>query len=128
MVELLAGIGPVAQNLKGVGLHPVHLGGKAGAIGIQVPLRHFERGAGGVNARDLAADLRQVQRKAALVAANVERAASRRCQLLAPTRGGGVVGPLVEEGAGLLAGVGVVVEDETVEVKLRGGSRRLFLT
>ena len=115
----LASVRPVAQNLKGVGLYPVHLRGEAGAIGLEIPLRHFKRGAGGVNARDLAANLGQVQRKAALVAANVERAARWRPSRLRPIPRGGVVGPLVEKGAGLLPGVGVVVEDEAVEVKLR---------
>ena len=71
-VELLARIRPVAQNLKGVAFHPFHLRGEAGAVGLEVSLRHFERGAGGVNARNLSANLRQMQRKAALVAADVE--------------------------------------------------------
>ena len=66
------------------------------------------------------ANLGQVQRKAALVAADVERTAGG-AQLLRPFPGGGVVGPLIEKGASLLPGVGVVVEDEAVEVKLRGG-------
>ncbi len=47
----------------------------ARAIGLEIALRHFQRGARGVDARHLAADLGEMQGKSALVAADVERAA-----------------------------------------------------
>ena len=96
-----------------------------GAIGLKITLRHFERGARDVDARDLAADLGEMQRESALVAADIERAAPVRIapQALRPVARGGVVGALVEECAGLLAGVGVVVEGEAVEMELRARPR-----
>ena len=42
-----------------------------------------------------------------------------------PVARGGVVGALIEKRAGLLAGIGVVVKGEAVQVKLCGGDRLL---
>ena len=65
----------------------------------------------------------QMERKSALVAANIESAALPGCTRDgAPSRlRGSVVGALVEKRAGFLAGVGVVMKDESVEMKLRAG-------
>jgi hypothetical protein len=75
-VERLARVGPVAKDLEGVGLNPVHLSGDDGAVGLEVALGHFERGAGGVDAVTWRQTWARVQSKAALVAADVERAAA----------------------------------------------------
>ena len=64
-------------------------------------------------------DLCQVQGKAALVAANVECAVCG-AEPLRPFARGGIVRPLIEKGACLLAGVGVVLEGEAIEAELRG--------
>src|SRR6185312_5463141 len=75
-----------------------------------------ERGAAGVDAGDFAATLGEVQRKASLIGADVERGAVR------VVGGGGVVEALVEEGSGLLAGGGIVVEAQAID----GEDRRQF--
>ena len=74
--KLLACLRPVAENLEGVGLDPVDFGGQMRErLACEIALRYFERGARGVDARDLAADLGKVQGESALVAADVEGAA-----------------------------------------------------
>ena len=105
-VEFLAGVGPVAQDLKSVGFDPIDFGAELIAIGFEVALGDFEGGAGGVDAGDALADIEGT-------AAWSEKPSPLLCS--------GVVGALVEEGSGLLAGVGVVLKQKTVDVKLRAG-------
>lgn len=119
-VEGFAGMRPVAQNLEGVGFDPVDFALDARVVGLEVAFRDFERSARGVNAGDLAADLGEVQSESALIAADIE-GAGRSCEALRPVARGGVIGALVEKGAGFLAGVGVVVKGEAVQVKVRAG-------
>lgn len=73
----LTGVGPLAQDLKGVAFDPVDRGGEAGAVGGQVALGDFKRGAAGVNAGDLAADLGKMKGEAALIGADIEGADAR---------------------------------------------------
>src|SRR5580692_11524953 len=72
-----------------------------------------------------------MQGEATLVAADVERAAARNRirypEALRPQLRGGVVGALIEKGSGLLAGVGVVVKDEAIEMKLSGCNGRSWI-
>ncbi len=121
-VKDLDGVRPIAQDLKRVRLHPIHLRRELGAIGFQVSLRHLERGARGIDARDLAADLGQVQGEAALIAAHIERPPGR-AQLLRPLLGCGVVCLLVKKSARLLSGIGVVVKHKSVKPELSAGGR-----
>lgn len=119
-VEFLAGVGPVAEDLKGVGFNPIDLGGDEISVGFEIALGDFERGTRCIDAGDVGANLCKVKGKAALIAADVEGAGC--CAEAArPVCRGGVVGALIEEGTGLLSGVGVVVEDEAVEAELAAG-------
>jgi len=51
-VELFAGTGPVAQDLKGIAFDPVHLSGDLRAIRDEIAFSDFERRTGGVDACD----------------------------------------------------------------------------
>ena len=112
-VEFFASLRPVTQDRECVGFDPFNISRDARAIRRQISLRNFERGAGCVDAGNPAAELREMQCKSALVAADVEGAAAER-ELPRPPLRSGVVGVLIEKGAGLLAGVDVVVKGEAV--------------
>ena len=72
-----------------------------------------------VDASDLGADAREVEREAALIGANIECAADAAGSEDVPGRRI-VVEALIEKGSGLLACGGVVVEAKVVECKGRG--------
>ena len=112
-VKFFTGLRPVAENLEGVGLYPINISGNASAVGLEIALCNFKRGARAVDARDLATDLRKVQGETAQVATDVERTAVSP-EALRPLLRRGVVGALIEKGSGFLARVGVVVKDEVV--------------
>ena len=65
------------------------------------------------------ADPRQVQRKSALVGADIERT-TRRTQARRPLLRRLIVGLLIEKRAGLLPGIGVEVKRQPVQPELRG--------
>ncbi len=115
---------PVAEEFEGVGFDPVDCGAEEGCGWVRGCVGDFERGAAGVDAGDAVADVGEVQGEAALVGADVERAACA-AERLGAVGGGGVVEALVEEGAGLLAGGGVEGEAEAVDGEggLEAGAR-----
>ena len=89
-----------------------------GRVEQQVAIGGFECGVAGVDAGDLRADLREMQREAALIGADVECAPGAARGGDDP-RGSGVVEALVEERAGLLAAGCVVAKVQAVEDELR---------
>lgn len=118
-VEALVGVVVAAEEIEGVGFDPIDLrtnggGGEAVAIKSEVLFGDFEGGAAAVDAGDAFADLRKMEGEAALVGADVESAGGGSGGL-GVVGGGVVVEALVEEGAGFLAAVAVVVEAEAVE-------------
>jgi len=117
-VEFLAGVRPVAQDLEGVTGDPFDFGFHSGAVGFVIPLGDLEGGVRGIDAGYALADLGEVERKAALVTADIQGAAGG-TELLGPCAGSGVVVTLVEKCAGFLAGVGVELEAEAVELEMR---------
>lgn len=123
-VEDPAGIRPIAKNIEGVGFDPVHLRGEAGAVCLEIPLGDLKRRSGGIDSRNLGADASQMKSEAALVAADVESLAGGGAKAESPRFGGGIVGPLIEECAGLLSRTGIEMELEAVKAKRSGRSLR----
>src|ERR1019366_10669621 len=98
-VVLLSAGRVVAKEVEGVGLDPVDFATVEGGVFV----RDLQRGGGAVDSGNACALWSEVERKASLIAEDVERVSFR------VPRGGGVVLALVEECPGLLAFEAVVV-------------------
>src|SRR5580700_222962 len=123
-VVAAVGGGVVVEQVEGVGFDPLDFRiipvpwRQIAAIERGVLVGDFERGAGTIDGGDAAAARGEVESKTSLIAEDVEGVAvgiGGRC---------GVVLALVEEGSGLLAGEGVVVELDAVH----GDDVRMLVT
>ena len=115
-VVVAVGGGVVLEQVEGVGLDPFDLlAFETGLVEGGVLVGDFEGGAGAVDAGDLGAAWSEMEGESSLIAEDVEGFAA------GVVGGGGIVFALVEEGSGLLAFEGVIVELELVHGEGGGG-------
>ena len=88
-------------------------------IQLQIPVRHLQRAAARIHPRHPLAPLRQMNRKSALVRANIQR------RTPPIPRRSRIVQPLIEKRSGLLARTRVVVKSQPIDREDAGKLRRI---
>jgi len=117
-VEFAARIAPIAEQVEGIRLNPIHRDiAKSAAIQFEVLVGDFKGSVGRIDAGNLPTDARKMERETAVVGTDIEGFAA------AVAGGGSVVLALIEKGARFLAEVCIIVKAETIEIENgRGGS------